>query len=102
MGGMPDPLHILCALSRTLAIADLLREIKRSSTNWIKDNAPELRKFFWQGGYGVFSISAGNADAVKRYIQNQADHRRTESFQDELRRVFHEHGIAFDERYVWD
>jgi REP element-mobilizing transposase RayT len=97
-----DHIHILCNLSRTLSIAKLLEEIKKSSSKWIKeqDNAPH--DFFWQAGYGAFSVSQSNVGKVKEYIINQQEHHRKMTFQDEFRELLRRHGIEFDERYVWD
>ena len=58
--------------------------------------------FYWQNGYAAFSVSQSNVDEVRRYIENQEEHHRRMTFQDELRTLFQRHGIEFDERYVWD
>jgi putative transposase len=58
--------------------------------------------FYWQNGYAAFSVSASNVETVKRYIQNQEEHHRKMTFQDELRELLERHQVAFDERYVWD
>ena len=99
IGGVEDHVHILCQLSKTLSIADLVRELKRESSKWLK---PKIAEFQWQQGYGAFSVSPSHVDALKTYIQNQDEHHRTETFQDELRRLFRKYGVEFDERYVWE
>jgi REP element-mobilizing transposase RayT len=102
IGGVDDHIHILSRLSKTLDVATLIRELKRDSSKWIKDENPELQEFYWQNGYGAFSISPSHVPALIEYIANQEEHHRTESFQDEYRRLCKKYGIEIDERYVWD
>ena len=102
IGGVADHVHILCRLSRTIEVADLVRDLKRDSSKWIKEQNPRLGHFHWQSGYGAFSVSPSHVDALCAYIANQEEHHRQESFQDEFRRLCHKYGVDFDERYVWD
>lgn len=102
VGGIEDHVHILCRLAKTLDISTLIREIKRESSKWVKEECPVLSEFHWQAGYGAFSISPSHVDALGKYIENQVDHHKTESFQDEFRRLCAKYGAAIDERYVWD
>ena len=102
VGAAEDHVHILCHLSRTLSIAKLLEEIKKTSSAWIKTEGPSLGDFYWQNGYGAFSVSPSNIEQVKQYIANQEEHHRKVSFQDEFREFLKRHGIEYDERYVWD
>jgi len=102
IGGTEDHLHTLFALSRTLAVADLVEEVKTSSSKWIKTKGPEFRQFHWQAGYGAFSIGQSNVAALKRYIAGQKEHHRRQSFQDEFRVLCKKYDLEFDERYVWD
>ena len=102
VGGTSDHVHILCYLSKTQTVADLVREIKRESSKWIKVKASDLSAFHWQNGYGAFSISPSHIELVRNYIQNQREHHREESFQDEFRRLLKKYGMDCDERYVWD
>lgn len=97
-----DHIHILCQLSRTMSIAQLVKEIKASSSAWVKDQGPGLHDFHWQAGYGAFSVSHSNKEQVKGYIANQEEHHRTRTYQEEFRLLLQRHGIEFDERYVWD
>ncbi|MFV0483923.1 MAG: IS200/IS605 family transposase, partial [Bacteroidales bacterium] len=96
----PDHLHVLCTLPRTLTIAQLVSKIKTPSSMWLKQKG--VLDFEWQGGYGTFSVSASNVDAVKRYIQNQSEHHKKVDFKDELRMFFEKYKIEYDEKYVWD
>ena len=102
VGGIADHVHILCRLGRTIAIADLVKELKRESSLWIKTKSADLADFHWQNGYGAFSISPAHVPALTAYIENQAEHHRRESFQDEFRRLLTKYGYEWDERYVWD
>jgi putative transposase len=102
VGGVADHVHLAVRLSRTCTIADLVSELKTSSTRWLKDKSPALSKFAWQRGYGAFSVGPRDLDAVTAYIDAQEEHHRTKTFQDEYRNFLRHYGIGFDERYVWD
>jgi len=102
VNGVEDHVHALFALSRTHAIASVVKEIKRTSSGWVKELSPNLAKFHWQGGYGAFSVSQSNLEEVIRYIENQEEHHKRVTFQDEYRAFLKAYGIAYDERYVWD
>jgi REP element-mobilizing transposase RayT len=102
VGGVEDHVHILCRQSKNTSIATLLRELKRESSKWVKEQSQGPQSFCWQSGYGAFSISPGHVDALTQYIQNQEEHHKKESFQDELRRLCRKYGIELDERYAWD
>jgi len=102
VGGVEDHTHSLFALSRTLPIARVVKEVKRTSCGWIKQAWPRLAKFHWQGGYAAFSVSQSNLENVIRYIENQEEHHKRVTFQDEYRAFLKAYGIEYDERYVWD
>src|SRR5262245_59648732 len=102
IGGVADHVHILCALFRTSSIAELVREVKRNSSKWIKLKGGMLGKFQWQSGYGVFSIGQSQVSRVKAYILCQEQHHRRRSFQDEYRDFLKRYEVEYDERYVWD
>jgi len=102
VGGVEDHVHILSRLAKTLSISDFIRELKREPSKWLKDQSPDLSSFFWQGGYGAFSISPGHVEDLTRYIARQEEHHKKETFQEEFRRLLGLYGIEFDERYVWD
>lgn len=101
-GGVADHIHVLASIGREVAIADLVRQVKASSSRWVHDTVPELKGIAWQAGYGAFSVSPSMVERVARYIAGQAEHHRTQSFQDEYRAILTKHGIAWSERYVWD
>jgi len=102
VGGVEDHVHLLFAHSRTAAVADVVKELKRGSTVWLKTKSPGLSEFAWQNGYGVFSIGQSQVEDVRAYIAGQEEHHRKVSFQEEFRRLLERYEIAFDERYVWD
>lgn len=102
INGVEDHVHVLCNLSRTVTIADLVEEAKKSSSKWMKDLGPTFQEFYWQAGYGAFSVSQSNVEQVRTYILTQEEHHQKVSFQDELRALCRKHGVAIDERYVWD
>lgn len=102
VGSAADHAHVLCILSKNVAACKLVEEVKKTSSKWLKSKSPRLAEFQWQAGYGVFSVGEGEVATVRRYIANQEEHHRTATFQDELRRLFREHQVEFDERYVWD
>lgn len=100
--GTSDHLHMLFALSRTIAVADLVEEVKTGSSKWIKTKGSEFRNFHWQKGYGAFSVAQSNVEVVKRSIHNQKQHHRRVTFQDEYREFLKRYHVEFDKRYVWD
>lgn len=102
VGGVADHVHLLCRLGRSISIADLVKELKRDSSKWVKTQAGMGDDFYWQNGYGAFSVSPSHVEALQSYIANQEEHHRTESFQDEYRRLLKTYGLEWDERYVWD
>jgi len=102
VGGVEDHTHSLFALSRTHSIASVVKEVKRTSSGWIKTASRKLSKFHWQAGYASFSVSQSNLTQVIRYIENQEEHHKRMTFQDEYRAFLNAYGIEFDERYIWD
>jgi REP element-mobilizing transposase RayT len=102
VGGMEDHVHLLFRFSRTLTQAQVVGEVKTASSKWLKKFGGLMAKFHWQSGYGMFSVSHSDSDRVVAYIENQAEHHRHMSFQDEFRKLLEKHGIEYDERYVWD
>lgn len=101
VGGVEDHVHLLASLSRTCAVAEMVKEIKRGASIWIKQRDRSMGDFAWQGGYGVFSIGFSQLEAVRRYIDEQEQHHRSVSFQEEFRRLLDRYRVAYDERYVW-
>lgn len=98
----PDHAHVLFILARTEALSDVVGQLKKGSTNWLHAQSSHLRSFYWQNGYGAFSVSQSGVDEVREYIRNQHMHHQKLSFQDEFRTFLRRYEIEFDERYVWD
>lgn len=102
VGGVDDHVHALFALSRNYSIAEIVKEIKRTSSRWIKEKSPTQKKFSWQSGYGAFSVSQSHLEQVIHYIERQEEHHRRATFQDEFRAFLKKYDVEYDERYVWD
>ena len=102
VGGVSDHVHIVTTLARTLSQAQLIEEIKKASSKWVKALDVRYRGFFWERGYAVFSVSPSQLDSVLEYVNKQQEHHRTRTFQEEYRELLRKHGVDFDERFVWD
>ena len=102
VGGVSDHVHIVTTLPRTVSQAQLVEQIKKTSSKWIKALDARYRGFFWQRGYSAFSVSPSQLEAVLQYVEAQEEHHRKRSFQEEYRDFLRKHRIDFDERYVWD
>jgi REP element-mobilizing transposase RayT len=102
IGGVSDHIHLFTTLPRTLSISDLTEEIKKNSSKWIKTKGQKYYNFSWQKGFGVFSVSASQHNAVAAYISNQKEHHKIQSYQDEYRQFLRLNNVPYDERYVWD
>lgn len=100
IGGMPDHIHLLVELSNLDEFSPFIRDIKASSSLWIHKNFANLADFAWQEGYGSFSVSYSSLEQVHRYIQNQAQHHETMSFEDEYLKLLRLHNVKYDERFV--
>ena len=101
INGVENHIHILFVLSKNVALAKIIEEIKRHSSRWIKTKGNYYSQFAWQGGYGGFSVSPSLHDKTKRYIRNQEEHHRKMTFKDEYLMFLKEYGIEYDERYLW-
>lgn len=101
INGVSDHVHILCVLSKNIALAKLVEEIKRHSSRWIKTINPYYTNFPWQGGYAGFSISPALHDKTKSYIKAQEQHHKKLSFKDEYTLFLKEYGIEYNEQYIW-
>lgn len=100
VGGTADHVHALFALTRVQCVADVVQAMKAGSSRWMKEQG--VPGFAWQAGYGAFSVGEAQLAMVARYIEQQEAHHAQVSFADELRRLLEEHGVAYDERYLWD
>ena len=102
VGGVADHVHMLCRLGRSISVAEMIKELKRESSIWIKTKGESMKEFHWQSGYGAFSVSPGHVELLRSYIANQEEHHATESFQNEFRRLLTKYQLEWDERYAWD
>src|SRR5262249_30691306 len=102
VGGAADHVHIAARLARTISQSELLEKIKKTSSAWIKTQGPDYEHFFWQGGYGAFSIGYSQLDDLVHYVNNQEMHHKTKTFQEEYRELLQKYNVPFDEPYVWD
>lgn len=100
INSVKDHVHLLVRLGPTIAFSDFMRELKASSSRWVKEN--HFRKFGWQRRYGAFSVSESAADVVRRYVRNQKEHHKVQSFEEEYKLLLKRHNIEFDEKYLWD
>jgi REP element-mobilizing transposase RayT len=101
VGGYYDHVHICCLLSRKITQMKLLEEIKKESSRWIKTKGQRYEKFYWQDGYGIFSVNPSEIGRVVKYIDNQLEHHKKRDFQKELVAFLDKYGIEYDERYLW-
>jgi len=102
VGGVSDHVHVITTLPRTLSQAQFIEQIKKTSSKWIKALDARYRGFFWQRGYGAFSVSPSQVETVLQYVEAQPKHHGTRTFQEEYRELLRRHRVDFDERYVWD
>ena len=102
INGMPDHVHMLSVLSRKVTVANLIEEVKKSSSKWIKTKGAEYRDFYWQNGYAAFGVSENAIEVVKKYIANQKVHHRKKSFKQEYLNYFEVLGMVYNLKYLWD
>ena len=101
INGMPDHVHLLISMSPEQALSDLLRDIKTNSTLWINRNQQQNIKFTWQRGYSAFAISFNDINRVRAYIENQQEHHRVKTYQEEVIQFLNENNISFDSQYLF-
>jgi len=100
INGMSDHVHLLILLPPTVSISDAMRFVKANSSRWIKERYG--KKFAWQKGFGAFSVSHSNADAVAKYIRDQDKHHTNIDFRTEFVSFLDKSGVEYDDRYLWD
>jgi REP element-mobilizing transposase RayT len=101
INGTENHVHILSTMSKNISLAKFVEEIKRNSSRWIKTKSEYYTNFAWQSGYAGYSVSQSKLEAVEKYINNQKEHHKTETFQDEYMKFLREYGVQFDEQYLW-
>ncbi len=97
--GTENHVHLLISMGKTIELSEIVGDIKRDSSKWIKTKG--VRLFQWQNGYGAFSVSSSNIEDVKKYIARQKEHHSRQSFEDEYRKTLDRHGLEFDEKHLW-
>ena len=102
IGGYNDHVHICCQLSKKIMQIKLLEEIKSQSSKWIKAKGQQYQKFYWQDGYGIFSVNPFEIEKVIEYIDNQYEHHKKRTFQEELLAFLKKYKVEYDERYLWE
>jgi putative transposase len=102
VGGVADHVRLLLSLPTTIAISKAIQLMKGGSSIWIHQMFPKLRNLSWQQGYGAFSVGISQMRDTIRYIEQQEEHHRTLTFQEEYLRILKRHEMAFDERYLWN
>lgn len=102
IGGVEDHIHLLVNLPAAVAVSDSIRDIKANSSRWVNDLPDQSKRFEWQKGYGAFTVSYSQIDVVRRYIQNQREHHRRKTFQEEYVELLKRHGIAFELEYLFE
>ena len=100
VGGYRDHIHVLCSLNREVTQSQLVREIKTSSSKWIKTQGEQFKDFYWQRGYAIFSVSQSQIDKVFKYIENQKEHHQVKTFNEEYIELLKSHEIAYEEQYM--
>ena len=101
INGTSNHIHILCVMSKNIALSKLVEEIKRHSSRWIKTQGEQYKQIAWQGGYGAFSVSHSLHDKTKHYIENQEIHHEKITFKDEYLLFLKKHEINYNEQYLW-
>jgi REP-associated tyrosine transposase len=102
IGGMPDHVHLLVRLKPTIALSDLLRQLKANSSKWVNETRKPARKFGWQDGYAAFTVSESQVARVAKYLRDQEQHHQRADFASELVELLRRHGVEYDEQYLWD
>ena len=102
VGGFTNHIHILCMLSKRIALVKLMEELKSHSSKWIKTKGRDYENFYWQDGYGAFSVNPSEVEIVISYIANQHKHHGTKTFQDEYRAFLKKYHVEYDEKYLWE
>jgi putative transposase len=102
IGGNENHIHILCNLAKNISIIQLLQGIKQSSSKWIKIRNREHRNFYWQDGYGAYTVSPDRVENLILYIENQRKHHQKKTFEQEFLEILIENGIEYDPLYIWD
>jgi REP element-mobilizing transposase RayT len=102
IGGFQDHIHVLCLLSKKITQIKLMEELKKQSSKWVKMRSDKYSNFYWQDGYGIFSVNPTEIDILVNYIKTQKEHHKKFSFKDEFLAFLKKYSVYFDEQYLWD
>ncbi|NOY30532.1 MAG: IS200/IS605 family transposase [Planctomycetes bacterium] len=102
VGGVADHVHLLFDMGKMHAPVKFVEQVKRESSKFVKTLDTKYQKFYWQRGYGMFSVGPAHRAEAEAYVRGQEEHHRTKTFQEEFRTLLEQYGIAYDEQYVWD
>jgi putative transposase len=102
VGGVSDHVHLLLDLGKMNTAVGVVEKLKKESSKYVKTLGSQYEKFYWQRGYGLFSVSPTHRADVEKYIRNQEEHHKVQSFQEEYLAFLKRYGVQYDERYVWD
>ena len=102
IASMPDHVHMLFALSKNEPLIRIVEEVKKRSSKWVKTKGAAYGRFAWQSGYGVFSVSPSRLHEAEAYLENQQEHHRVRTFQEEFREFLEKHNVPYDEKHIWD
>ena len=102
VGGPEDHVHVLADIGKKAQPVDMVRHIKQESSKFVKTLGADYHHFYWQQGYGMFSVGPMRVDDVRKYIDGQVEHHRRHTFQDEFRAFLDRYRIEYDERYIWE
>jgi len=102
VGGYKNHIHVLCKLSKKITQAELVEQIKKRSSKWIKTQGEVYVNFYWQNGYAIFSVNPSKLDIVSNYITSQKRHHSTKSFKSEMTSIFNKYNMEYNDKYVWE
>jgi putative transposase len=102
VGGYHDHVHTLCRLSKNISLVDFMKELKGTTSKWVKTVDEKYANFYWQEGYGAFSVSSREVEGLRDYIDNQAVHHQRVDFKTEFLTILKQHNVIYDERYLWE
>lgn len=102
IGGTTDHVHLVVRFKSEPSVATMIKIIKSKSSKWLNEQPKRPGRFEWQRGYAAFTVSVSQLSKVRAYVRNQQQHHRRKTFQEELREILDKHGVAYEERYIWD
>jgi putative transposase len=102
VGGVADHVHVLFDMGKMHPPVEFVERVKRESSKFVKTLGPAYKDFYWQRGYGMFSVGPAHRDEAEDYVRHQEEHHRTKTFQEEFRTFLERYGVAYDEQFVWD